>query len=159
MKSLFVKSLSLTVDRTSHIWQAWGARRHRPTFARPRPCRLVLGLGRAAVAALGVISSCCALGQVVVACGVAVLAIATSLLKRGGSSTEVHTRLLGRSWRNKHSGAVLEGAGHAAVVGEAGRVTVAGWQRGAQEGLLGCVVGLGRALLWLSQSGWRRRGR
>lgn len=46
----------------------------------------------------------------------------------------------------------MKGTGHACVVGEAS-VAVARWQCRIQEGLLGCVVGLGLALLCLSQCG------
>lgn len=57
----------------------------------------------------------------------------------------------------KHGGPILEGTGHSRVVGEAG-VAVARGQRRIQKGLLGCVVGLGLALLRLSQRGGRCRG-
>lgn len=59
---------------------------------------------------------------------------------------------------HKHGGPVLEGTGQARVVGEAG-VAVAGRQGGVQEGLLSRVVGLGLALLGLSQGGGRCGGR
>ena len=68
------------------------------------------------------------------------------------------------SWRNtptdthKHGGPILEGTGHACVVGEAS-VAVARRQGGTQKGLLSRVVGLGLALLWLSQGGGGCRGR
>lgn len=51
----------------------------------------------------------------------------------------------------------MEGTGHACVVGKAS-VAIARWQRRVQKGLLGGVVGLGLALLGLSQGGGRRRG-
>ena len=38
MKFLLTKSLSLVVDRPSHIREARGAQRHRHSFARPRTC-------------------------------------------------------------------------------------------------------------------------
>lgn len=58
---------------------------------------------------------------------------------------------------HKHSGPILEGTGHACVVGEAG-IAVARWQSRIQKGLLGCVVGLRLALLCLSWCCWRCRG-
>lgn len=58
---------------------------------------------------------------------------------------------------HKNGGSILESTGHAAVVGEAS-VAVARWQRRAQEGLLSGVMGLGGALLGLSQGSGRRRG-
>lgn len=51
----------------------------------------------------------------------------------------------------------MEGTGHACVVWEAS-IAVARWERRIQKGLLGCVMGLGLALLWLSQCGGGRRG-
>lgn len=53
---------------------------------------------------------------------------------------------------HKHGGPVLEGTGHACVVREAS-VAVARGQRWIQKGLLSCMVGLGLALLSLSQCG------
>lgn len=66
----------------------------------------------------------------------------------------------GRSHR-EHGGPVLEGAGepwYPCVVWQTG-VTVARRQRWVQERLLRGVVGLGLALLRLSQSCCRSRGR
>lgn len=65
----------------------------------------------------------------------------------------------GKRCRNthKHSGPILEGTGHACVVGEAG-IAVARWQSRIQKGLLCCVVGLRLALLCLSWCCWRSRG-